>query len=102
MSDTPRSKIGETRERLEALKRDLREFAEALERQHAALRRCQANWPAGAQQDQALREVQACTAIAATMVQKMGQRMPQIESLFKSAQAELAAEEKEHGQLTAL
>ena len=102
MSDTPRSKIGETRERLEALKRDLREFAEALERQHAALRRCQVNWPAGAQQDQALREVQACTAIAATMVQKMGQRMPQIESLFKSAQAELAAEEKEHGQLTAL
>jgi hypothetical protein len=69
MSDTPRSKIGETRERLEALKRDLREFAEALERQHVALRRCQANWPAGAQQDQALREVQACTAIAATMVQ---------------------------------
>jgi PAS domain S-box-containing protein len=102
MSDTPRSKIGETRERLEALKRDLREFAEALERQHTALRRCQANWPAGAQQDQALREVQACTAIAATMVQKMGRRMPQIESLFKSAQAELAAEEKEHGQLTAL
>jgi adenylate cyclase len=102
MSDTPRSKIGETRERLEALKRDLREFAEALERQHTALRRCQANWPAGAQKDQALREVQACTAIAATMVQKMGQRMPQIESLFKSAQAELAAEEKEHGQLTAL
>jgi hypothetical protein len=28
--------------------------------------------------------------------------MPQIESLFKGAQAELAAEEKEHGQLTAL
>jgi len=102
MSDTPRSKIGETRERLEALKRDLMDFAEALERQYSALRRLQANWPAGAQQDQALREVQACTATAAAMVQQMGQRMPQIESLFKSAQAELAAEEKEHGQLTAL
>jgi adenylate cyclase len=102
MSDMPRSKVGETRERLEALKRDLRDFAEALERQHAALRRCQANWPAGAQQDQALREVQACTATTAAMVQQLGQRMPQIESLFKSAQAELAAEEKEHGQLTAL
>lgn len=102
MSDRPRSRIGETRERLETLKRDLMDFAEALERQHAGLRRLQANWPAGAQQDQALREVQACTATAAAMVQQMGQRMPQIESWFKSAQAELAAEEKEHEQLTAL
>ena len=102
MSDTPRSRLVETREKLETLKRDLIEFAEALERQHAALRRCQANWPAGAQQEQALREVQACTATAAAMVQKMGERLPEIESLFRSAQAELAAEEKEHGQLTAL
>ena len=102
MSDMPGAKVGETWERLEALKRDLIDFAEALERQHAALRRLQANWPAGAQQDQALREVQTCTATAAVMVQQIGQRMPQIESLFKSAQAELAAEEKEHEQLTAL
>ncbi len=102
MSDMPRSRIGETREKLEALKQDLMAFAEALERQHAALRRLRASWPAGAQQDQALQEVQICTAIAAAMVQHMGQRMPQIESLFKSAQAELAAEEKERGQLKAL
>ncbi len=101
MSDTPRTKIGETRERLEALRRDLTDFAEALERQHAALRKLQAVWPPGSQ-DQALREVQACTATAAALVQKMGQRMPQLESLFKSAQEELAAEEKEHEQLTAL
>jgi len=102
MSDMPRSRIGETRERLEALKQNLMDFTEALERQYTALRRLQANWSAGTQQDQALREVQTCTATAATMVQQMGQRMPQIESLFKSAQAELAAEEKEHEQLTAL
>jgi adenylate cyclase len=102
MSDTTRSKIGETRERLETLKRDLVDFAEALERQHAALRRCQVNWPAETQQEQAFREVQACTATAAAMVQQMGQRMPQIASLFKSAQAELAAEEKERQQLRAL
>jgi adenylate cyclase len=100
MSDMPRSRLGETREGLEALKRDLMAFAEALERQHAALRRCQANWPAGAEQHQDLREAQACTATAAAMVQQMGRRMLQIESLFRSARAELAAEEKE--QLTAL
>ena len=102
MGDTPRSKIGQTRERLETLKRDLMDFAETLERQYSGLRRLQANWPAGAQQDQILREVQTCTATAAAMVQQMGQRMPQIESWFKSAQKELAAEEKEHEQLTAL
>jgi adenylate cyclase len=102
MSDMPRPKIGGTREKLESLKRDLIDFAQALERQYAALRRLQANWPAGSQQDQDLREVQTCTATAAAMVQQMGLRMPQIESLFRSAQAELAAEEKEHEQLTAL
>jgi PAS domain S-box-containing protein len=102
MSDTPLSKIGEMRERLESLERDLTDFAEALARQHDALQSLRANWSAKAKQDQALREVQACTTSAATMVQQMGQRMPQIRSLFKSVQAELAAEEKERGQLTAL
>ena len=101
MSGTPQSKTEETREGLEALRRDLRDFAEALERQRSLLRKLQTNWPAGAQQE-ALREVQACTATATLMVNQMGQRMPQIESFFKSAHEELATEEKEHGQLTAL
>jgi PAS domain S-box-containing protein len=101
MSDTPQSKTEETREGLEALRRDLRDFAEALERQRSLLRKLQTNWPAGAQQE-ALREVQACVATATLMVNQMGQRMPQIESLFKSAHEELATEEKEHGQLEAL
>jgi adenylate cyclase len=102
MSDMPLSKIGEMRERLESLERDLTDFAEALARQHDTLQSLRANWPAKAKQDQALREVQACTASAATMVQQMGQRMPQMRSLFKSVQTELAADEKERGQLTAL
>ncbi len=105
MTGSPQSKISRAQEEISALIRDLRNLADTLDQQQIATQRLQNAWAAAGRsvsRDQNLSALMNYTDAVDNMVQRINPLLPQFEISLNELQTELAAQEKEHEQLTAL
>jgi adenylate cyclase len=97
---TSQEKLSKVRSEIDALQTSLNNFADALARQQNILTRLGQRFPAG--KDQPLRDTRASTLAVANIVGQLGQLLPQLDASLKDMGQELAAQLKEHENLTAL
>jgi adenylate cyclase len=97
---TAQEKLSKVRGEINALQTSLNNFADALARQQNILTRLGQRPHAG--KDQPLQDTLASTLAVANIVGQLGQLLPQLDASLKDLSQELAAQLKEHENLTAL
>jgi PAS domain S-box-containing protein len=93
-------KLNKVRSEINALQTSLNNFAEALTRQQSILTRLGQRIPAG--KDQTLQATLASTVAVTDIIRQLGQLVPQLDASLTDLGQELAAQLKEHENLTAL
>jgi adenylate cyclase len=97
---TSQEKLSKVRGEINALQTSLNNFADALARQQNILTRLGQRPRTG--KDQPLQDTLASTLAVANIVGQLGQLLPQLDASLKDLSQELAAQLKEHENLTAL
>ncbi len=93
-------KLNKVRGEINALQTSLNNFADALTRQQEILVRLSKRIPVG--KDQTLQDTLASTLAVASIIQQLGQLLPQLDASLKDLDQELATQLREHENLTAL
>jgi adenylate cyclase len=97
---TAHKKLNKVRGEINALQTSLNNFADALTRQQRILVRLSKRIPVG--KDQTLQDTLASTLAVASIIQQLGQLLPQLDASLKDLDQELASQLREHENLTAL
>ena len=93
-------RLTKVRGEISALQSSLNSFADALARQQSILIRLSKRIPAG--KDQTLQDTLASTLAVVSIIQQLGQLLPQIDASLRDLDRGLATQLREHENLTAL
>jgi hypothetical protein len=105
MADTAQQRIEQTQAHVRALRQHLDKFIQVVDQQQSTLRRLQAVWQRGQSarvKQKALQDATTYSIALRAVGQQIDQLLPQLESSLTALMSDLAAQVKEHQQLSAL
>jgi PAS domain S-box-containing protein len=100
LETTAHERLNKVRGEINALQTSLNSFADALERQQKILIRLSKRIPVG--KDQTLQDTLASTLAVASIIEQLGQLLPQLDASLRDLDQGLAIHLREHENLTAL
>jgi PAS domain S-box-containing protein len=100
LETTAHERLNKVRGEINALQTSLNSFADALERQQKILIRLSKRIPVG--KDQTLQDTLASTLAVASIIEQLGQLLPQLDASLRDLDQGLATHLREHENLTAL